>query len=730
MRHFVEKLSAFYDRRGAVCLGAAAFLLMILILFGGRTIGLSDNGDYKRVMDASSLRFDGDDGAFAFDNTYIITLTEQSAAGNILKILFGAEGWQSYPSLQVPVVRISVVLNLFLNKLTGGDMTMYRIEVLGLLHCVLYAAVIMFLMAQFRLKKRLLDIVAKILILIVLCDVGYLTYFNSFYGEGLQLISLVFLAAMLIRVVTAAPRLSDAFLCALGCIVLGWSKFFNIPASCFAALLLFGILLKKTKRKAHAAAGIATLCVLAAVYITIPPWMSLQTKFNAVFFGALKDADAASCQQYLDELDLPREFVRYRNTNIYVEGIALELEENGHDKDIMAVSNFDIAAFYLRHPDRLLHAMTVSLLNTGSIRPFYLSNYNNAAPKLTFSYRFSLWSDVRVAAGFDSLAGAAGVILAFIVTVLVTMKRFGRKWYEMLFVLLLSAGLLAYFFIVPFMSNGEGDLAKHLFAYMQLNDLMVLFVLTLSLGDLNVEKARLIPCGCLVMALCLAVPPLKAEITHFSRLSKPYGSPEAGAYISLGAYAGKALIWQVAETEGGLMTLLCDGLIESAPFSEDGGNNWEASALRTWLNTEFLAYFSENERERLLPISNTVLLSRELKDTAASGSRDFYFSPVPILASRGYSESYQTVTRDTVTLPDIGLITELAQDGVKLDRSEAYWLETPYFNNGYMVRCVMPDGRILMREAAERSGIRPVICLSSSVSASGTGTYADPFTLH
>lgn len=730
MRRFIDKLSAFYDKRGAVCLGAAALILMVLVLFGGRTIGLSNNGDFKRVMDAASLQFDADDGDFAFDNTYIITLTEQSAAGNILKILFGAEGWQNYPSLQVPIVRISVVLNLVLNKLTGGDITVYRIEVLGLIHCVLYAAVIMFLTAQFRLKRRILDIAAKILILIVLCDVGYLTYFNSFYGEGLQLISIVFLAAMLIRVLTAVPRLSDALLCALGCIVLGWSKFFNIPAACIAALLIFGILFFKTRRKAHVAAGIVTLCVLAAVYVSIPPWMSFQTKFNAVFFGALKDTDMDSCRRYLSELGLPPEFGRYRNTNIYVEGIALELEKNGYDKDIMAVSYFDIAVFYLKHPDRLLHASTVCLLNTGSIRPFYLSNYNNDAPKLTFSHRFSLWSGIRLAAGFDSPTGSAGVILVFGMTVFFTMKRFGRKWYEILFVFLLSAGLLAYFFIVPFMSNGEGDLAKHLFAYIQLNDLMVLFVITSSICGLSIKKARLIPGGCIVMALCLAFTPVKMEITHFTRLHKPHGSPETGAYISLGAYAGKALVWQIAETEDGVMTLICDSMIESAPFSADGSNIWETSTLRTWLNTEFLACFSDNERERLLPVSNTVLLSREMKDTATSGNRDFYFSPVPVLSARGYGESYQTVTKDIVTLPDIKLIAELAEKGTKTARSEAYWLETPYFNNGYMVRCVMPDGRILMREAAERSGVRPVICLASTVTASGTGTYTDPFTLN
>ena len=730
MRRFLDKLSVFYDKRGAVCFGVVSLALMVFILFGGRTIGLSNNGDFKRVMDASSLQFDADDSAFAFDNTYKINLTEQSAAGNIFKILFGAEGFSNYPSLQVPIIRLSVVVNLFINKVTGSDIPVYRIEVLGMLHCVLYAAVIMFLMLQLRLKSRVLDAFSKTIILIVLCDVGYVTYFNSFYGEALQLISLVFLAAMLVRIITNAPRLSDAILCALGCIVMGWSKFFNLPAAGVTAVLLFGIILIKTQQKVRAAAvGMVTLCALAVIYFSIPSWMSLQTKYNAIFFGALKDADTASCAQYLDELDLPRDFIRYRNTNIYVEGINRELEENGYDKDIMTVSNVDIALLYLRHPDRLLHAATVSLLNADSIRPFYLANYNNDAPKLTFSHRFSLWSDARAALGFDTWPGFVGVILVSGLTVLVLMKRSERKWYEVLFVLFLSAGILAYFFIVPYMSNGEGDLAKHLFASVQLTDLMILFVITAALHEWPIKKARLISAGCLTMTFCLVFLPLKAEISHTIRLTESHDFLETGAYASYGTYLGKELVWQVAEADSSVITLMCAEAIADAPFSTDGGNAWEASDLRQWLNTSFITAFTEDEYARLLCINNSVLLSHETKGMAASGNRDFYFSPVPSLASRGYEEAYQTVTQDIVTLPDIDFISRLAVSGADITQKEAYWLETPYFNNGDMARCVIPDGRILMREVTEQVGVRPVIYITAAAPLSGSGTYTNPFIL-
>ncbi|NLA86576.1 MAG: hypothetical protein GX847_04695, partial [Clostridiales bacterium] len=513
---------------------------------------------------------------------------------------------------------------------------------------------------------------------------------------------------------------------------LGWSKFFNIPAACAAAVLLFGIILIKTnrtKRIAHAAVGIVTLCALAAVYISTPSWMGFQTKYNAIFFGALKDTDAASCERYLSEFGLPRELVRYRNTNIYVEGIAHELIESGYDGDVMAVSNLDIASFYLRHPDRLFYAAAVSLLNAGDIRPFYLSNFDDAAPKLTFSHRFTFWSDVRSAASFDTWLGLAGVILVFALSVFITMKRACRKWYEVLSVFLLSAGILAYFFLVPFMTNGEGDLAKHLFAYAQLTDLMVLFILTSSLHGLSLKKPLPIPAGCLVMALCLAFVPVKTGISHMLSLNRLYDAPEKGAYITFGTHAGSNLLWQVTEKDNGVMTLLCARNVAHEQFSTDGGNGWQASSLRQWLNTSFLSSFSDFERSRLLPADNTVLLSRETKGAAVSGNRDFYFSPVPTLASRGYDEAYQTVTQDMVALPDIDLISDLSADGTAIFLSEAYWLDTPYFNNGYMVRCVVPNGRILMREASEQAGVRPVIHIEAAAPVSGTGTYKDPFIL-
>jgi hypothetical protein len=205
---------------------------------------------------------------------------------------------------------------------------------------------------------------------------------------------------------------------------------------------------------------------------------------------------------------------------------------------------------------------------------------------------------------------------------------------------------------------------------------------------------------------------------------------EPGAYVAFGAYSDKDLVWQVTSLDSNGVTLLCTEAVADKLFSADGINAWASSSLRQWLGTAFLSDFSESERARLLFFDNTVLLSRDLKKTASSGNRDFYFSPFPSLASSGYNEAYQTVVRDTVTLPDIDLISSLAESGADITLDEAYWLETPYFNNTYLARCVMPDGSILIRETAKLAGVRPVIHITAVDIASGSGAFSDPFILN
>ena len=121
------------------------------------------------------------------------------------------------------------------------------------------------------------------------------------------------------------------------------------------------------------------------------------------------------------------------------------------------------------------------------IRPFYLSNHDNTYPRFTLSHRFSLWSNLRAWLGFDTIAGNAALLLGGLALLLVFLRR--RKP-----VCALACGTLAgiwlYLLAIPYISNGSGDLAKHMFAFAQVADLLFLAILLSALGGVKTTWPR------------------------------------------------------------------------------------------------------------------------------------------------------------------------------------------------------------------------------------------------
>ena len=104
----MSRREALWRRWGSLLLTLAAFATTAATLFAGDGIGLSDNGDFYRVMTASSLEQAVEDRSFRYVDTFRIRLEEDSALGNLSRILFSPEGVADYPSIQLLPVRLSV----------------------------------------------------------------------------------------------------------------------------------------------------------------------------------------------------------------------------------------------------------------------------------------------------------------------------------------------------------------------------------------------------------------------------------------------------------------------------------------------------------------------------------------------------------------------------------------------------------------------------------------------
>lgn len=740
--------AALYRKYCGLAWALLTLVLISLVLFAGPDVGLSNNGDFVRTMNASSLSFGERTPSHTYADTFHISLPHGSAPENVASILFGTGGLRNYPSLHVVPVRLSVVVSLVVNKLTGLPMDTYHLQVLGVMYTLAYAAGIGLLLSQFRLRRLWLDAAVKAAAILVLCDIGYVAYFNSLYGEALEHVALVYCAALLLRVLTRVPTGWDAAWCALASGVYGWSKFFNIPLAILLILVMEGaVLLRSGKRRALAFGG-AALALLLGVWAAVPSWMDIETNYNAVFYGVVRDVDEATAKEYLADLGLPEELSDFRDTNYYLPGLTDELEARGLREQAESVTKPDLILFYLTHPGRLLEQAGLTALHCGMVRPYYLANHGEGFPLMSFSQRMSLWGGLRDALALDTVWGNLAVPLAFTALVLLCFRRRARPLWLALPLLALW-GALAYCYLLPVMLNGEGDFAKHMFPFIELMDLLLLSCLALSLDKAapSPEKrpapaearegrpprfSRLAGAtspavGC-ALALVLALPLIAGGAQGLWREGSAHPGLESGAYVTLGSYEGEALTWQVVGQEGDRYTLLCQAENISLPFDQAGDNDWRTSSLREWLNGAFLDGFSREERSLLQDREHTLILSDRYREQAERGDLDFACSHIAVLSDRLWQRAYQVQVSDLVCLPDVTLIASLARAGWDMSGA-AYWLDTPYCPSANLTRYVGQDGHVYFGDASAPLSVRPVVEVAGARVTGGSGSLADPFTL-
>ena len=729
----------FYDRFGPFLLAALAAVIMALVLFSGGGAGLSNNGDFGRVLSTNSLDYAESTGSFAYEDTFRMVFQGDSAGEKLWNLLFNLDNTAAYPSIHLVFVRASLAGNLALNVLTGQSLDTYHIQVLGLIYLLCYAGLLLLLFRSFKLPSLWCDLLVKLAVLFVLCDEGYITYFNSLYSEPVQMLGLLAMAAFGLRLLSrrGSPGWNAGWYF-LSCVVYGWSKFINLPAAALCALGMGAVLFlraEKKYRKWLCGGAAACVAVLGAVYLSLPGWMDYETNYNAVFYGVLKDTTPEQTEQYLSDLGLPDYMAEYANSNYYMDRVAPARESEQFRADFSQVSKFDLLFFYLSHPGYYLEKLDVAMAHTGFIRPYYLSNLDSTHPRLTFAGRFGGWSWLRsqlpvntwLAAGLITAAGCRALWQAA-----AGRKGAGRDKRSAALLVLTLLGAMAYQFLIPTVTNGEGDLAKHMFAFAQFIDLLLLLLLAWLGYRLSVSERAGRPAAVLAggtagaLCLLLAVP---AGIS-LVRERLPHDNLEAGAYVQLGVWEGDPLLWQAVERqEDGSWLLLAAEAVDSRPFDRDGdlgSSRWSDSDLRAWLNGDFLtSAFDQSEQEMLVTGSHRVLLSIADRSLADSGFNDFFAFHVPAYSDRGMEEAVAMDCTDAVRLPDIGLMASLSRAG--LLSGPPCWMDTPYFNNGSMVRILGADGYFYMRDAADQWGVRPVVTLAAGTELTGSGSVGDPF---
>lgn len=668
----------------------AVFILCFSILYLGENVGLSDNGDFRRVQLVNNLEYANDtDYRYLFKEYYTMKI-EGDTFGEMVKSVWSTTDEDTvYSSPHFLFVKISKVLNLINNIWHGRSLGNYDIGFLAVIYCLMMACAAWTFFTFMSDKAKKYQIAVFLAFILMFCDAGYVLYFNSLYGEPLQYLSLLLIIGIG-AMISKRPSAVKVVLFYISLYLFAGSKLANIPLSVLIAVtgLIFLTLKKGVVFKTSVIASVIIFVVSAVnMYISIPEWMQEETTYQAVFFGIVKESD--TIQDDLRELGVDEKYEKLANTHAYMEEYPVDKKSDAFNKDFYEkVSKTDIALFYLKHPSRLLEKTDIAIENSVYIRPPNLGN--SSVRIMEFTDKFSLWSNFRGMIKFLYKPWAFYLLFAlFTLAVIIyaadyikNRKSCNKSRLTAVCALLLLVISTAVNLVLPIIGNGEADIAKHLFLYINFVDLCI-FVCIIKLVSIKPIKSVSALSAAAVFTVLFYISPVRET-------------------VNFGRYNGKAIEWQILEklSDGSCIMITKEDIAQKR---FDGSNNmWEGSELREWLNTDFLEEFSEEEKDRILPVKNEILLSASDKGLAVSGDHPHYWNFTISQADDLSDTAYKYYIEDYVYIPTLKLAK-------KTTINDSYWILCPYTNNDKMERYMKRGGYILHTNVNNTRNVRAVI---------------------
>jgi len=443
--------------------GLAAIILMLLLLIKP-LIGVADNGELYRIMEETGLEYLTDDPGEKYfgymHGTYRVTNPEMSE----MKMNI---------STQVIAVKAALLLN---NLIMHNGL--FDIRFLSIVY-VLVLLSALFLIAKYcNSGFESVNWLLAGLLVFIFADVGYISYFNSLYGEAPAYTSLLLTIGMAV-VISKSQKPS---IIALVVFFLSALLFIGSQQQSILLILLLAFLGARMcwfrKDKLWRISAVILLMVFIATAGFFHRDISREIRniniYNAVFFGVLKDSPEP--RQDLLELGLSTELSSLAGRTYYDQEVPIKPDSPEMQELFFDRMNYSkIVTFYMKHPLRFVKKLEITANNAFTIRQGYLGNYEKAegveAGKQTNA--FGLWSFLKRTRLPNKLWFVMAFFIAFISTAAFTYKKSRdnstRLFIEVLLFILII-GIQQFFSTVVL--YGEADLSKKLFLFNVCFDLL------------------------------------------------------------------------------------------------------------------------------------------------------------------------------------------------------------------------------------------------------------------
>lgn len=688
VRTFLDEHKRIYPLIGAIIV----FVLSLSVLYAGDNIGLSDNGDFRRVLLVNNLKYDNEDNYYyLFKQDYKMKVEGDSFTDKVKFLCESNKDEDIYSSPQFVVIKASKVVNYLVNCILRRDETHYDIFYLALIYILMFTLAAWGIFTYFADSALKTKVAVFIIFIVMFCDAGYLLYFNSFYGEPLQFVAVMMLIALGL-LIYKRPTIPKAACFFVALYFFAGSKLANVPYAIIVSLLAFSfVFLRKDKMYRI---GIGLTVIIAAIfigklYVSIPDWMHTDTTYQSVFFGAVKETETP--EKDFKQLHIDEKYIPLINTHAYMDKdeYPMDITTPEFKKDFYdRISKANIVFFYMLHPVRFAEKVTFSISNASSIRPLNCGNSKDVI--MYHSNRYSLWSNLRVASRIlykPLIVYIIAIIMtAYVVFVHIFLVRQKRETNEKrLYLIMAMYVLIAGLWInmcLPIIGNGEADIMKHMFLFTHCVDILFAGII---LAMVNMQTRNKI----------ISLITLSALVVWL-RIEPPKET------VDFGTYEGKPITWEIMDTlEDGSKVMVTRKCVTERTFDE-GSNMWETSNLRSWLNSDFLAEFTTDEINRIESVKNEVMLTHADRGMAVSGDHTHIWSATKESVDDLSETAYKYFVTDKVYIPTLDMMKNIDIHG-------SFWVLCPYGYNEAMQRFMQSDGYILHTLVSNTKGVRAVI---------------------
>jgi hypothetical protein len=359
---------------GRVFLFAAGAILTYQLIIPP-VVGLADNGDFPKVIGRFDL-FARSDHRYRF----IDTVYEFRPDKHWVSDFYSLEIALTYPAL-------------WLNSLLSKDGN-FDLRCIGVVHGALFLTAVWLFAPLLENERRWARWTMYGLVLLVYCDVMYVSALNSFFMDEPAYLFLLLTAVFYLRALCWG-RKRDAILLILCSFLLVSAKAqhallgFWIAGLFFAAARTFQALRPRWWRLAGACLTAASLLML---WKAQPADYAGYPLYNVTFEEILPHSKNVTGA--LAGLGLDESYRRYMGLNAYQPNSGMD-DEAFRRSFMQRLSFGRLAAFYVMRPAVAYSVMRHALSEAGRQHDFGNFDIGTGYPPLTESRAFALWSDVK-----------------------------------------------------------------------------------------------------------------------------------------------------------------------------------------------------------------------------------------------------------------------------------------------------------------------------------------------